>query len=246
MQGGMAGRRRTDGGSVAPDEIARFEAMAADWWNPDGPMRPLHRMNPLRTGWIDQRIRLRFGDTGGRLLDIGCGAGIAAEAFARQGHDVLGVDAAGAAIAAARVHAEGQGLSLAYREATAETLLDEGERFAVITALEVIEHVADPVRFMRLLADLLEPGGMLFLSTLNRTPRSFLTAKLGVEYVLRWLPVGTHDWRKFVTPAEMGTMARAAGLRMSDVAGMSLDPISGRWTTGRDMAVNYIVAATKR
>lgn len=219
--------------------------MAADWWNPNGPMRPLHRMNPLRTGWIAQRVRQRFGDAGVHLLDVGCGAGIAAEAFARQGHDVLGLDAAGEAIAAARAHAEGQGLRLAYREGAAEALVAEGARFPVITALEVIEHVADAPRFMRLLADLLEPGGLLFLSTLNRTPRSFVTAKLGAEYVLRWLPVGTHDWRKFVTPAELGAMARVAGMRMSDVAGMTLDPLTGRWATSRDMAVNYIAAVVK-
>lgn len=236
---------QADRGSVTPAEIARFDAMAADWWNPNGPMRPLHRMNPLRTGWIGQRVRQRFGDAGVRLLDVGCGAGIAAEAFARQGHEVLGLDAAGEAIAAARAHAEGQGLRLAYREGAAEALVAEGARFPVITALEVIEHVADAPRFMRLLADLLEPGGLLFLSTLNRTPRSFVTAKLGAEYVLRWLPVGTHDWRKFVTPAELGAMARAAGMRMSDVAGMTLDPIGGKWLTGRDMAVNYIAAVVK-
>lgn len=234
-----------DPGSVTPAEIARFDAMAAKWWDPNGPMRPLHRMNPLRTGWIEDRVRRRFGDGGVRLLDIGCGAGIASEAFARLGHDVLGLDAAGEAIAAARAHAEGQGLRLVYREGTAEALLAEGARFPVITALEVIEHVARPASFMRVLAGLLEPGGLLFLSTLNRTPRSFVVAKLGAEYLLRWLPVGTHDWRKFVTPAEMGGMARAAGLRMSDVAGMALDPVGGRWSASRDMAVNYIAAAAK-
>ena len=234
-----------DPGSVTPAEIARFDAMAAKWWDPNGPMRPLHRMNPLRTGWIEDRVRRRFGDGGVRLLDIGCGAGIASEAFARLGHDVLGLDAAGEAIAAARAHAEGQGLRLVYREGTAEALLAEGARFPVITALEVIEHVARPATFMRVLAELLEPGGLLFLSTLNRTPRSFVVAKLGAEYLLRWLPVGTHDWRKFVTPAEMGGMVRAAGLRMSDVAGMALDPVGGRWSASRDMAVNYIAAAAK-
>lgn len=228
--------------SVTPSEIARFDAMAADWWDPDGPMRPLHRMNKLRTAWIGERIGRRFGTSGVGLLDIGCGAGIASEAFARQGHDVLGLDAAGAAIAAARTHAAGHAWRLDYREGTAEELRAEGRRFPVITALEVIEHVADQPGFMRLLADLLEPGGLLFLSTLNRTPRSFLVAKLGAEYVLRWLPVGTHDWRRFVTPAELGAMARAAGLRLSDAAGMTLNPMRGSWVASRDLAVNYIVA----
>lgn len=228
--------------SVTPSEIARFDAMAADWWDLDGPMRPLHRMNNLRTTWIGERIGRRFGGSGVGLLDIGCGAGIASEAFARQGHDVLGLDAAGAAIAAARAHAAGHPWRLEYREGTAEELRAEGRRFSVITALEVIEHVADQPSFVRLLADLLEPGGLLFLSTLNRTPRAFLVAKLGAEYLLRWLPVGTHDWRRFVTPAELCAMARGAGLRLSDAAGMTMNPMRGSWVASRDLAVNYIVA----
>ena len=249
MQAGnldVGGRNGAGQGSATPDEIARFNAMAAEWWNPDGPMRPLHRMNGLRTGWIADRVQRQFGGSSGRLLDIGCGAGIASETFARQGHQVLGLDAATEAIAAARAHAEGQDLRLAYRTGTPEELLSEGVRFPVITALEVIEHVEDPQVFMRILADLLEPGGMLFLSTLNRTARSFALAKIGAEYLLRWLPVGTHQWRKFITPKEIGTMARAAGLRLSDAAGMTLEPVNGRWVMSRDMAMNYIVALAKR
>ena len=232
--------------AVSADEIARFNAMAADWWDPAGPMRPLHRMNPARIGWVIERTARSFPAMAGlRLLDVGCGAGLAAEALARRGFDVLGVDAAGEAIDAARAHAAGQGLTIAYRSGVAEDLLAEGLHFPVITALEVIEHVPDPRAFVATLAGLLEPGGVLFLSTLNRTPRSFLAAKVGAEYLLRWLPVGTHDWRRFVTPAELAGMLGDAGLRVADVAGLVADPLTGRWRTGRDLAVNYVVAAGK-
>jgi 2-polyprenyl-6-hydroxyphenyl methylase/3-demethylubiquinone-9 3-methyltransferase len=243
MADAQPGRRAA--GSVVTDEIARFDALAAQWWDPSGPMRPLHAMNPLRVGWIDKRIRARFGG-GVRLLDLGCGAGLAAEALAGLGHDVLGLDAAADAVAAAAAHAAGQGLPLAYRVGAAEDLVAEGARFPVATALEVIEHVADPAAFLGLLARLVEPGGLLFVSTLSRTLRSLAVAKLGAEYLLRLLPVGTHDWQRFVTPAELGAYGKAAGFRMADISGMAFDVRSRQWRAGTDLAVNYIAMLERR
>ena len=244
----MAGAQSTSpplgAASVRADEIARFDALARRWWDPSGPMAPLHAMNPLRVGWIDRRLRARS-DEPGRVLDVGCGAGLAAEALARLGHDVLGIDAAGEAIRAAEAHAAGRGLPLAYRAAAAETLLAEGARFPAITALEVIEHVADPAAFLRVLAGLLQPGGLLFVSTLNRTARSLVVAKLGAEYVLRLLPRGTHDWRRFVTPAELDAAGRGAGLRTAAAAGMTFNPLTGRWRESRDLGVNYIAVLAR-
>jgi len=228
------------GMTVSPDEIARFDALAARWWDPDGPMRPLHRMNRVRVQWIVDRIRDLSPSS---LLDAGCGAGLLAEALARKGFNVLGLDAAGEAIETARAHAANQDLPLTYRVGAPEDLVAEGARFPVVTALEVIEHVPDPGAFVASLATLLTPGGRLFLSTLNRTPQSFLAAKVGAEYLLRWLPIGTHDWRKFVTPAELAAVLRQAGLQVTDIAGLVVDPLTGRWRTSRNLSVNYIVAA---
>lgn len=229
------------------DEIAKFDALAARWWDPSGPMAPLHRMNPLRTEWIGRRLAAAEGRPGANLaglsvLDIGCGAGLASEALARMGAQVTGLDAAAAALEAARAHAAAEGLSIDYREGMPENLAAEGRHFDAVVALEVIEHVADRPAFLAALAGLVKPGGLVFLSTLNRTPRSFLLAKVGAEYILRLLPRGTHDWKMFVTPAELGAEARRAGLRVTDIAGMS--PVQGGrdWRESRDVSVNYLAA----
>ena len=229
--------------SVRPEEIARFDALAARWWDAAGPMRPLHMMNPCRSAWILERIRRKFGGTSVNVLDVGCGAGLLSESLAAAGCEVLGLDAGAEAIAAAQAHAEGRGLSLTYRAGTAEALQAEGRKFAVITALEIIEHVADPAAFVATLAALLEPGGLLFVSTLNRTGKSYLVAKFGAEYLLRLLPVGTHDWQRFVTPAELGRLCRGAGLRLADSAGMSFSPLKRGFAISRDMSINYIAMA---
>jgi 2-polyprenyl-6-hydroxyphenyl methylase / 3-demethylubiquinone-9 3-methyltransferase len=216
-------------------EIAGFERLASRWWDRRGPMAPLHAMNPARVAWIAARI-----PQGCRLLDVGCGAGIAAEAFARKGFRVTGLDAGAALVEVAQAHAD-PALGIAYRAGTTADLIAEGARFPVVTALEVIEHVDDPAAFVAELARLLEPGGQLFLSTLNRTAASFLTAKLGAEYLLRLLPVGTHDWKRFITPGELGAMLREAGLRVTDIAGLA--PGLAGWRTVPRPGTNYSVEA---
>lgn len=239
------------GASVSPEEIARFAAIAREWWDPRGPMRPLHAMNPLRIGWIDRRLPQRARKQGRlRVLDLGCGAGLASEALARAGHDVLGLDAASEGVAAAQRHLEENPLppgsgSLAYRVGSAETLVEEGAAFDAVVALEIVEHVTDPAAFVAMLARLTAPQGRVFVSTMNRTPRSFAFAKIGAEYVMRLLPIGTHDWKKFVTPSEMGAYGRRAGLQLEAMAGMTPDLLGNHWRESRDLGVNYIASFLK-
>jgi len=218
-------------GGVSAAEIERFSALAGKWWDKSGPMRPLHQMNPLRTRWIAEHARALLGHGAHRLLDIGCGAGLAAEALADLGFEVLGVDASSDGIAAARAHA-----------AVAADLIAEGARFDVVTALEVIEHVPDPAGFVAGLAQLVRPGGLVVVSTLNRTLASLAVAKIGAEYVARVLPRGTHDWRQFLPPEELARMARGAGLRLVDLSGMAMAPFSGEWRLSRRVRINYIAA----
>ncbi|MGH7105858.1 MAG: bifunctional 2-polyprenyl-6-hydroxyphenol methylase/3-demethylubiquinol 3-O-methyltransferase UbiG [Acetobacteraceae bacterium] len=232
------------GTSADAAEVARFERLAGDWWNEAGPMRPLHRMNAMRVGWIGARIRRHFPNPVGlALIDVGCGAGLAAEALARQGFSVHGIDPSPALIAAAVGHAEGRGLPLRYRVGLAEQVAEEGVRFPVVVALEVIEHVAEPKRFLEALTMLAAPGGLVFLSTINRTLRSLLIAKIGAEYLLRLLPQGTHDWRRFIPPSEIQRLLGGAGLRLADISGMRFDPLCRRWRESRDLSVNYILMA---
>ena len=222
--------------SVMPQEVARFDALGDAWWDEDGPMAPLHRLNPIRIGWARDTIARRFRLeapvglplAGVSLLDVGCGAGLFAEPLARLGADVVGVDPAEAAIEAARAHAEETGARLAYRAATVEGMAAEDRQFDVVSAMEVIEHAADPKAFVAAAASLIKPGGLFIASTLNRTLRSFALAIVGAEYVLRWLEPGTHAWEQFVTPLELTGFARAAGLKAPEPARHGLRSVPAR------------------
>jgi len=222
-----------------PAEVEKFDALAARWWDPRGPMAPLHAMNPCRMGWIAERLPPL---PGLRVLDVGCGAGLASEWLAARGAVVTGIDAAGQALAAARAHAAAAGLAIDYRDTPVEEMHG---LFDVVIALEVVEHVADRAAFCAALAARVRPGGAVFLSTLNRTVRSFALAKLGAEYLLRLLPVGTHDWSLFVRPSELGADLRAAGLRITALAGMTMVPLTTEWRITRDIGVNYLAMAAR-
>jgi 2-polyprenyl-6-hydroxyphenyl methylase/3-demethylubiquinone-9 3-methyltransferase len=239
--------------SVDAEEIARFEALAETWWDPAGPMRPLHVMAPVRIGFVRDRAAAAFGRditadrpfTGLTLLDIGCGGGLMAEPMARLGFAVTGIDAVEKNIGVARRHAAQMGLSIDYRAEPVEAVAAGKSQFDVVLALEVVEHVADLDAFLAAAVAALKPGGLMVLSTLNRTAKAFALAIVGVEYVLGWLPRGTHDWRKFVQPAELAASLRRAGARVGELAGMSYSPLSGRWSITRDLGVNYFAVARK-
>ena len=240
--------------SIDDAEVAKFRAMAAEWWDPAGKFKPLHMLNPVRLDYITGQITAEFARDrkslrpfeGLRLLDIGCGGGLISEPMARLGAAVTGADAAAENIEVARLHAEQSGLAIDYRAVTAESLLAEGAQFDVVLALEIVEHVADPQQFLTTCARLLRPGGVLVASTLNRTPQSFAAAIVGAEWVMRWLPRGTHEWRRFIRPDELAGMFEAAGVRVVDRAGMVFNPLGWSWSLSRrDLAVNYLMAGVR-
>ncbi len=240
--------------TVDAAEVAKFEAMAAEWWDPEGKFKPLHMMNPCRLDYINAQIAAEFGRdlrlakpfNGLRILDIGCGGGLLSEPMARLGASVLGADAAERNIPVASVHAAQSGLEIDYRHTTAEALASAGEQFDVVLNMEVVEHVADPAAYLAACRALLRPGGLMICSTLNRTAKSYLYAIVGAEQVMRWLPKGTHEWKKFITPEELYALIAGAGLTPVDRKGMVFNFARWDWSlSARDLSVNYVTASVK-
>lgn len=241
--------------SIDAAEIAKFEAMADEWWDETGKFRPLHMLNPCRLSYIVAQIAAEHGRdpkaarpfAGLRVLDIGCGGGLLCEPMARLGAEVVGVDASERNVIVARIHAERMGLAIDYRAGTAEALAEHGESFDAVLNMEVVEHVAEPEAYIAACARLVRPGGVMLTSTLNRTARAFALAVVGAERVLRWLPPGTHDWSKFITPAELEGMLARAGLETVDAKGFVFNPLAWEWRISeRDLAVNYVTTAVRR
>ena len=240
-------------GTVDRGEVDRFDRLAADWWDPNGPMRALHRINPLRLVFIRDEACRHFGRdakqpfplSGLSVLDVGCGAGLLSEPMARLGATVTALDPSTRNIEAARHHAAEGGLEIDYRAETVEAVAHSGQSFDIVMAMEVVEHVRDVDAFIGACTDAVVPGGLLLLATINRTMRSFALAIVGAEYVLKWLPKGTHDWEKFVTPDELRDAVEAAGLTGYRTRGMVFNPLERDWSLARDTAVNYLAAAVK-
>ncbi|KQO71073.1 MULTISPECIES: bifunctional 2-polyprenyl-6-hydroxyphenol methylase/3-demethylubiquinol 3-O-methyltransferase UbiG [unclassified Methylobacterium] len=241
------------GASIDRDEVARFEAIAATWWDEAGPMRVLHRFNPVRLAYIRDTACRHFGRDrnapfaleGLTLVDIGCGGGVLSEPLARLGARVTGLDPAPTNVKVAQAHADAEGVPVDYRARTIEDVVAGGERFDIVLAMEVVEHVVDMPAFVAQAARAVKPGGLLFAATLNRTLRSFALAIVGAEYVLGWLPRGTHDWEKFVRPDELARAVEAGGLIVTDTTGVVLNPLDGSWRASRDTAVNYMITAQR-
>jgi 2-polyprenyl-6-hydroxyphenyl methylase/3-demethylubiquinone-9 3-methyltransferase len=244
---------RETASTIDETEVARFSALAEEWWDPRGKMAVLHKFNPVRLAYIRDAACKRFARNpkqldslkGLRILDIGCGGGILCEPLARLGANVLGADPAERNIAAAKVHAEQGGLAIDYRATTAEGLADAGERFDIVLAMEVVEHVADVKLFVARCAEMVRPGGLMIAATINRTLKSFALAIVGAEYVLRWLPRGTHQWDKFVTPVELEIAMERAGLSTTDERGVIYNLLADRWELSTDTDVNYMVLAER-
>ncbi|MGP8231448.1 MAG: bifunctional 2-polyprenyl-6-hydroxyphenol methylase/3-demethylubiquinol 3-O-methyltransferase UbiG [Methylovirgula sp.] len=246
------------GASVNPEEVARFDRLAATWWDTKGPMKPLHRFNPVRVDYLKELLAGRpRGDSrptgqpdrpleGLEILDIGCGGGILSEALAKLGAEVTGVDPAPTNIAVARLHAGESGLMIDYRQTTAEALAEEKRRYDVVLAMEVVEHVRDVKAFIATAASLVQPGGVLVAATINRTLKSYALAIVGAEYILRWVPRGTHDWEHFVTPRELRLALRGGGLKILEETGVTYSPLTASWRRSRDTDVNYIITAERR
>ena len=239
--------------SVVEEELKKFSDLAAQWWDPDGKFKTLHKFNPVRLAYIRDEACTHFGldpdarapFEGLRLLDIGCGGGLLSEPMARLGADVVGADAAERNVKTAAAHAHEHGLEIDYRATTAEDLARDGEQFDIVLNMEVVEHVADVGQFIASCASLVRPGGLMYVATLNRTLKAFALAIVGAEYVLGWLPKGTHQWEKFVTPAELTAALGASGMRVRDRAGVAYNPIADAWSRTSDIDVNYMVLAAK-
>ncbi|MGN6514506.1 MAG: bifunctional 2-polyprenyl-6-hydroxyphenol methylase/3-demethylubiquinol 3-O-methyltransferase UbiG [Rhizomicrobium sp.] len=237
--------------SVDPSEIEKFSRMAAQWWDPGGKFAPLHKFNPVRLRFIRETAAAHFAREGSSLrpfeglslLDIGCGGGLLSEPAAKMGFAVTGVDPSEKNIGTARAHAAQSGVAVDYRASNAEALAADGATFDVVLNMEVVEHVADLRAYLRTCAGLVKPGGIMFVATLNRTLKALALAKVMAEYILRWLPPGTHDWDKFVTPSELSAMLEDAGLKILKTQGVAFDPLGWNWRLSGDTDVNYMVVA---
>ena len=240
--------------TIDPKEVAKFEAMATEWWDTDGKFKPLHMLNPTRLDYIVEQIAAEFARNLSiknpfkdlRILDIGCGGGLLSEPMARLGATVVGADAAERNIPVAQIHAEQSGLEIDYRHTSAEAIVQTGETFDVILNMEVVEHVADPLGFLTACKDLLKPNGLMLCSTINRNPKSYLMAIIGAEHIMRWLPKGTHEWDKFITPDELFELIKSAGLNPIDRKGFVFNPFKWSWSiSDKDLSVNYVTASIK-